>query len=174
MRGLVVGRFQPYHSGHHNVLVERAGELEHLTVAVGSSLKSHTSRNPFTAGERYRMIQGSLEAADVGNVAVLPIPDMHRNAIWVAHVESQVPPFDVLFTNNDLPQRLFREAGYEVEPLPFHDREEHEGTRIRRLMREDGDWEALVPDPVADVVREVDGPQRLRDVAGGEGPGEHR
>lgn len=174
MRGLVVGRFQPYHRGHHNVLVDKARELDHLTVAVGSSLKSHTPRNPFTAGERYRMIRACFDADDVGGVAVLPIPDMHRNAVWVSHVESQVPPFDVLYTNNALPHRLFEEAGYEVEPLTFHDRDTYEGTRIRELMREGGDWASLVPEAAADVIREVDGPQRLRDVAEGEGPGETR
>lgn len=172
MRGLTVGRFQPYHRGHHRVLVEKARELDGLTVAIGSSLKSHSLENPFTAGERYRMIRGCFDDADLPGVDVLPIPDMHRNAVWVAHVESQVPPFDVLLTNNDLPRRLFGEAGYEVEPLELHDRERYEGTRIRRLMREGGDWGSLVPDPAADVIREVDGPRRLREVAEGEGPGE--
>jgi nicotinamide-nucleotide adenylyltransferase len=174
MRGLVVGRFQPYHLGHHRVLTDQVRDLDHLTVAVGSSLKSHRPENPFTAGERLEMIQGSFRQADVDDVTVVPIPDMHRNAVWVAHVESQVPPFDVLLTNNELPKRLFSEAGYDVEPLPFHDRDTYEGTRIRELMREGGDWASLVPDPVADVIRDVDGPERLRDVAEGEGPGEQR
>lgn len=172
MRGLVVGRFQPYHSGHHRVLCERARDLDHLTVCIGSSLKSHSRRNPFTAGERYRMIRDSFAEAGLDDVDVLAIPDMHRNAVWVSHVESQVPPFDVLLSNNALPQRLFEEAGYEVEDLPFHERETYEGTRIRDRMIEGGDWEELVPEPVAEVVRDVDGVARLRDVVEGEGPGE--
>lgn len=172
MRGLTVGRFQPYHRGHHQVVTDQAGDLDALTVVIGSSLESHTPQDPFTAGERLRMIRRSLDADGVEDVTVLPVPDVDRNALWVSHVESQVPPFDVFLSNNGLPRRLFAEAGYEVRDLPFHQREKYEGTRIRRLMREGGDWEPLVPDPTADVIREVDGPERLRLVAGDDTAGE--
>ncbi len=163
-RGLVVGRFQPFHRGHLEVVQDVAQGFDALILGIGSSQESHTRENPFTAGERYLMIRRALRDAGVGNVEIIPIPDLHRNALWVRHVETLVPPFDVFFTNNGLPKRLFEEAGYQVRPLPFHERDRFSGTRIRRLLREGGDWEPLVPKAVARTIKQVDGPARLQDV----------
>jgi nicotinamide-nucleotide adenylyltransferase len=43
-------------------------------------------------------------------------------------------------------------------------REEFEGTEVRSRMETGGDWRSLVPDPVVDVVEEIDGIGRIRQV----------
>lgn len=174
VRGLVVGRFQPFHLGHLEVVQDVANGFDTLFVGIGSSQVSHTRENPFTAGERFLMIRRALNDADVGNAEVIPIPDLNRNALWVRHVESLVPPFDVFFTNNGLPKRLFQEAGYEVRPLPFHERERYSGTRIRDLILEDGPWKDLVPPAVTEVIREIDGAARLRAILQSDTPQDGR
>lgn len=171
-RALLVGRFQPFHLGHLEVARGILEAHDSLVVGIGSSEASHTAVNPFTAGERVEMIHDALAEADLPQHLLVPIPDIHRNALWVRHVESLVPRFDVLYSNNGLPRRLFAEAGYEVRGLPFHHRNRFSGTRIRHLMETDGDWEPLVPSSVARVVREVDGPQRLRDIHASDRPAE--
>lgn len=167
-RGLFVGRFQPFHLGHLDVARRLAARHEELLVAVGSANVSHTDRNPFTGGERVEMVHAALREAGVGNALALPVPDVGRNAVWPAHVASLVPSFSVLYTNNPLMARLFEEAGHEVRPAPYHERARYEGTRIRRLMLEGGDWRALVPPAVARVVDECAGVERMRALAGGE------
>ena len=160
-RALVVGRFQPFHLGHLQAVRRVAAEVEEVVVAIGSADASHTLDNPFTAGERLEMVTAALREAGVANALVVPVPDLNRNPLWVAHVRSLVPRFQVVFTNNALPAQLFREAGHEVRPLPFVERERLEGRRIRRLMLEKGEWRALVPPPVARIVDEVEGEARL-------------
>jgi nicotinamide-nucleotide adenylyltransferase len=44
-------------------------------------------------------------------------------------------------------------------------REELKGSEIREQMLEDGDWREHVPEPVREVIDEIDGIQRLRTVA---------
>jgi nicotinamide-nucleotide adenylyltransferase len=44
-------------------------------------------------------------------------------------------------------------------------REEWEGTEVRGRMRNDGDWESLVPAAVAEVVHESDGVSRIQQVS---------
>ena len=61
-RGLIVGRFQPYHAGHHNSVKKILQEVDELVIVVGSSDNSHTVPNPFTAGERIEMISCCLKA----------------------------------------------------------------------------------------------------------------
>ena len=141
-----------------------ASQHDQLVLGVGSANVSHTVANPFTAGERLEMIQGALKDALVTHVTVVPIPDVGRNALWVAHVASLVPRFRVAHTNNPLPARLFREAGYEVAPVPFFDRVKYEGTRIRQEIAKGDHWKTLVPAAVAKVIAEVDGPARVREL----------
>ena len=163
-RGLFIGRFQPMHLGHLDVVKRLAARHDEVLVAVGSANVSHTPTNPFTGGERVAMIHAALREARLANALVLPLPDVGRNAIWVSHVASLVPRFRAVYTNNPLPARLFREAGYEVHPAPFHERARYEGSHVRRLMLEDGDWDALVPPAVARLVRDEKLVERLRDL----------
>ena len=164
-RALLIGRFQPFHRGHLEALQRIAGEFDRVVVGIGSAQESHTLKNPFTAGERYLMMEAALDEAGVANVRLVPIPDMNRNAVWVSHVRSLVPPFDVFFTNNSLPRRLFEEAGFAVHSIPFVTRDRLEGTTIRRLMLTGGAWEELVPPATARVIRDLGGIERLRILA---------
>lgn len=163
-RGLFLGRFQPLHRGHLAVAQRLARQHDELVVAIGSAQVSHTASNPFTAGERLEMVYAAFRDEGPRNTIVIPLPDVGRNSVWVAHVRSYVPAFGVLYTNNPLMTRLFQEAGQKVAPSPFHDRERYEGTRIRRLMAEGGDWRALVPPAVARVIDACDGERRVRDI----------
>jgi nicotinamide-nucleotide adenylyltransferase len=76
------------------------------------------------------------------------------------------PPFGVVYSNNPLIVRLFEEEGAEIRKSPMYERERFSGSEIRRRMREGGKWRSLVPDAVEDVVDEVNGVQRLRDLDG--------
>lgn len=174
-RGLFIGRFQPPHVGHVESMKRLASQHDELIVGVGSANVSHTPANPFTGGERVEMLLGALRDAGVANAVVIPIQDVGRNTLWVAHVASLVPRFSVVHTNNPLPARLFAEAGYKVAPVPFFDRARYEGTRIRALLaKDDPEWRALVPPTVARVIADVDGAARVRDLAHPDGVVEGR
>ena len=60
-RGLIVGRFQPYHFGHHVAIKKIIDDVDELIIVVGSSKESHSRKNPFTAGERIEMIVTALK-----------------------------------------------------------------------------------------------------------------
>lgn len=143
-------------------------EVDEVVVVVGSAQKSHSLRNPFTAGERVSMITKTLEDRET-TVYAIPVEDLNRNAVWTTHVRSMCPPFDVVYSNNPLIVRLFEEEGTEVRENVLFERDRYSGKEIRRRMLEDEDWRSLVPDAVEDVIDEVDGVQRLRDLDGDDG-----
>ncbi|KTG24762.1 nicotinamide-nucleotide adenylyltransferase [Haloferax profundi] len=161
MRGFYIGRFQPYHNGHHRMVEEIASEVDELVLGIGSAGDSHSPRNPFTAGERIMMVNKAVSNFDITTYAV-PIEDLDRNSVWVSHVQSMSPAFEVAYSNNPLVIQLFKEAGVEVRQSPMFNREVLEGTEVRQRMIEDRDWEALVPDEVADVVHEIGGIERIQ------------
>ena len=163
-RALFLGRFQPFHLGHLDVVKRLAREHAEVVVAIGSAQVSHTQSNPFTVGERLEMVHAACKDAGLTNVIVVPLPDVGRNSVWVAHVKSFVPSFSALYTNNPLMARLFLEAGIKVLPAPFHAREKYEGSRIRALMQAGGEWRALVPAASARVIDACDGVKRVKDI----------
>jgi nicotinamide-nucleotide adenylyltransferase len=171
MRGFFIGRFQPYHMGHHRVVERIAEDVDELVLGIGSAGESHKPDDPFTGGERVMMLTRATQKLDIVTYAV-PIEDIERHAVWVSHVQSMCPAFDVAYSNNPLVVRLFEEAGVEVRNSPMHNRDVLEGTRIRERMIAGGDWEELVPPAVAGVIEEIDGVNRIQQVAASDSNGE--
>ncbi|MEM0215401.1 MAG: nicotinamide-nucleotide adenylyltransferase [Archaeoglobaceae archaeon] len=167
MRGLFIGRFQPYHLGHHEVVKKILEEVDELIIGIGSAQESHTLENPFTAGERIMMISRAIdELGTRKKVYIIPLEDIYRNSLWVTHICSMVPPFEVVYTNNPLVYRLFKEANFNVVKTGMINRHEYHGTEIRKKMLEGDDWEKFVPKAVVEVIKEIGGIERIREIAG--------
>ncbi len=158
---LIIGRFQPFHNGHLEVLKKIFSECSHVTIGIGSAQYSHTSSNPFTAGERYLMIADTLRSEGFDNFYIVPVEDLNRYALWVSQVVSMCPPFDVVYSNNPYTRRLFFESGYEVRDSPLYNRTEYSGTEVRHRIKDGGDWESLVPEKIAEIIRNIDGVSRI-------------
>lgn len=158
---LVIGRFQPLHNGHMEVIRKCAEESDHLTIGIGSAQYSHTTENPFTAGERYLMVEETLRSEGFKDYSIVPIEDLNRYSVWVAHVTSMCPPFTKVYSNNPLTKRLFSEAGYKVEASPLYNRSVYSGTEVRRRIMNGEDWRSLVPRQVAEVIDKIDGEGRM-------------
>ncbi len=141
-----------------------AKDVDELVIGIGSAQRSHQSNNPFTAGERVMMIRHALEDTDIHHYAV-PIDDLEQNAIWVSYVVSRAPPFDIAYTNNPLVVQLFTEAGIKVRQPPMYHRDQYSGTEIRNRMLANKEWKHLVPPSVGEVIEEIKGVQRLKNVS---------
>jgi nicotinamide-nucleotide adenylyltransferase len=165
-RGLYVGRFQPFHTGHLNSIRNVLKEVEELVIVIGSAQYSHNINNPFTAGERLVMIRRALKEAkiDDSRLWVVPVPDVHLHMLWLSALEGYTPRFDVVYSNEPLTRRLFTEAGYKVKSIRFFERKLYTSTLIREKMLKDESWTTLVPKSVADFITEIDGVNRLRDL----------
>ncbi|MCL4332871.1 MAG: nicotinamide-nucleotide adenylyltransferase [Candidatus Thermoplasmatota archaeon] len=168
MRALVIGRFQPFHNGHLEMVRTILKEAKSIIVGIGSAQYSHTLKDPFTAGERHLMISATLEESKIYDFYLVPIEDVNSNPLWVAHVESLTPKFDKVYTNNPLVRRLFKEKGYNVESVSLMNRTRWSGTKIRGKMLNGGEWRSDVPPQVSKIIAEIDGVQRIRDLADGD------
>jgi len=166
-RGLFIGRFQPFHRGHLKAVHWILDKVDELVIAIGSAQYSHTLQNPFTAGERLEMIRASLidDRIDLSRIITVTIPDIHVHSLWVKLVVSLSPRFHVVYSNEPLTRRLFEEEGFNVEAIPFFDREIYSATEVRKRILEDRDWRNLVPDAVARLIDEFKGVERIRNLA---------
>ena len=167
LRGLYVGRFQPPHRGHVEVIKNIMGEVDELIIVIGSAQLSHTFENPFTAGERVYMLREAIKEAgvDLSRVYIIPIPDIAMNHVWPRYVTLFTPEFHVVYSGNPLVRRLFQEARFEVRTHKMISREKYSGKYIRRLMlRDDPKWKDLVPPAVAKIIEEIGGVERIKEV----------
>jgi nicotinamide-nucleotide adenylyltransferase len=165
-RGLFVGRFQPFHMGHLAVIMDILEEVDEVVIVIGSAQYSHRTDDPFTTGERLTMIHHALNEARVPleRCWIVPVPDVHRHMLWAAEVVGYTPKFDVVYANDPLTSRLLKEAGFKVQPCPFHKRELYSATEVRKRMLEGKSWETLVPKSVVAYINEIDGVQRLQEL----------
>ncbi|MDP1551612.1 MAG: nicotinamide-nucleotide adenylyltransferase [Methanobacteriaceae archaeon] len=164
MRGLLVGRMQPVHQGHLQVVKSILEQVEEVIICIGSAQLSHTIKDPFTGGERVMMLTKALSENGIpaSRYYIIPIPDIACNSIWVSHVKMLTPPFNKIYTGNPLVQRLFMEEGYQVTIPPLFYRDTYSGTEVRRRMIEGENWESLVPSSVKDAIYEIEGVERLQ------------
>jgi nicotinamide mononucleotide adenylyltransferase len=115
--------------------------------------------NPYSYGERLLMVKAA--AADLGlesdRVHVIPFP-VNEPELWPAYVPDGVTQFIRLFSTwgGEKLDRL-REAGYEVVILDEGAEKELSGTQVREALRSGGNWQVLVPDGVARVLRGLEG-----------------
>ena len=160
-RGLILGRFRPFHFGHLELIKEMIkGGIEPL-ICIGSAQHSHTDENPFTAEERKEMIETIMKNMNC-KYNIFEIPDINNYDLYVSHLEKFVPVFDCVYSGNPLVQRLFGNAGYEIVKLEMLNRVVWEGSAIRLAMKEGGDWESAVPNHIVEIIRRIDGTERLK------------
>ena len=167
VRGILIGRMQPVHNGHMEVIKRILEEVDEIVIGIGSAQLSHEVKDPFTAGERVVMMNQALAEIDVdpSRYYIIPMQDINFNAIWVSHVKMLTPPFSIVYSGNPLVKQLFAEEGYEVRQPPLYDRIHLSGTEVRRRILEDKNWQELVPKATADLLKEIDGVNRLKNLS---------
>jgi len=169
-RGLMTGRFQPFHNGHLALAKQILAECDELVIVIGSAQFNFIDKDPFTAGERVLMIHEALKETkvDVSRCYVIPLANDDNNARWVAYLRSMVPPFDVLYSGNDFVKHLAtsQDRKVAVKSPKFAKKEEFNGTNIRRLMLSGRQWMQLVPPAVARVIGQIGGIERMRVLVG--------
>ena len=163
-RGLFVGRFQPYHLGHHNALINALEMVDEMIVVVGSPKESFQQENPFTAGERIEMIGLALTESGISDKCyIVPVADIDEYALWTQRIKSYCPTFDVVFTNNPLVKELFEANEYKVEKMVSNNKE-IDSTRVRKKILKGKSLEGLVPKSVEEFMRKIKAQKRLNSI----------
>lgn len=167
VRGILIGRMQPVHNGHMAVIKQILNEVDEIIIGIGSAQASHELKDPFTAGERIVMMSQALAEKDIdpSRYYIIPMQDINFNAIWVSHVKMLTPPFSIVYSGNPLVKQLFSEEGYEVRQPPLYDRKHLSGSEVRKRILNDDDWQELVPKAVVDVINEINGVERLKNLS---------
>lgn len=161
MNGLLIGRFQPFHKGHLAAVNFGLSQVESLWIGIGSSNKSNEKRNPFSADERKAMILSSLDKSTLNRIRVFYIPDINDHDKWTHHIDSIVPKYDIVFSNDDFTTTLYQKRGIKVIQVPLLQRDVISGTNIREMMAMGKNWMELVPEETKKILLKIDAERRL-------------
>jgi len=163
MRGLMMGRFQPFHLGHLDLVRQILDECDEVIVAITSSQFNYLEKDPFTAGERIEMIHNSLKesALDLNKIFVVSLENQFNIATWVSYLKSALPSFDKVYSGNDYVALLLSDSGIDVAKPVFLDRAQFHATKIRNMIITDENWKDLVPNAVYELLVKIKAKTRL-------------
>ncbi len=172
--GLFTGRFQPLHNAHLKCMLKILEEVENLVVGIVNPDPKDTiefreftqEKNPFTFWERYRMVHESLEevGTDMSRVYIVPFyppllyaDDKTERFVPKSNVTVYIPAKDE-FDRQKIEE--MNKRGWDVRALEVT--EDMSSTEIRRRIYTGEEWESLVPEAVAKIIKEVDGINRIK------------
>ncbi len=161
MNGLLVGRFQPFHLGHVDAIKFALDKVENLWLGIGSSNRSLEKNNPFSADERKKMIQSSIDSGISKKIQIFYIPDLEDHKKWIENIDEIVPKYDMVFSNDEMTHHLYSKRNMKVISIPFTNRDELSGTNIREKIQSGQNWDHLVPEGTKKTLETIGAKDRL-------------
>lgn len=124
-----------------------------VIIGIGSSERSGTEEDPFTAQERKEMIQEALQDEDIiptFDINFIEVPDMDDDGEWADTCVDLSKGVDVVWTGNDWTKECF---DGKVEIKDIKEVPGISSTDIRQMIKDgDADWKTKVPKAVQKAI----------------------
>jgi len=85
-----IGRLQPYHLAHHQMVQQALTLADRVVLVMGSAFRARDPKNPFKWQERRDMVQVCFTPEDAQRIAFAPVKDYYEDEQWVAAVRGEV------------------------------------------------------------------------------------
>jgi nicotinamide-nucleotide adenylyltransferase len=176
--GFFWGRMNPPHKGHIRLIKKILERVDNLIIVVGASQYENTKRNPFSGYERKKMFEAYLkeEGVDIDRVMIIPLPDIEASIEKaVRYVIRNVPRFNVAFSTHELKEqrdwtkdevdRIFAEEMKKrnIRIVKFRRTGTLSSTKIGDAIAYGNEWEHLTGKSVAEIIKGLDGINRIKD-----------
>ncbi len=156
---LYIGRFQPFHKGHADAILQILEDIKHnnvsddsiqkynIFIGIGSAETNFTESNPLTSGERFEIINEacseilatflenntSINTTDI-TFHIVPIRNINHYALWPQHVQQYLPEIDTLYSGSPLVIQLWENSFLHKKTVQIKKRIDISGTKIRNLL----------------------------------------
>ena len=163
--GILVGRFQPVHRGHVQAIEFALKNSDKLFIVIGSSEKSNQKRNPFSFEERKKMIELAINEKELqDNISIIPINDANNHTEWISSIKNTIGEYNLIFTNDELTEKLFKKDETRVINVPLLDRNILSATEVRKRLELDKEWKSLVIPEIANYLTEINAVERMKSI----------
>jgi bifunctional NMN adenylyltransferase/nudix hydrolase len=93
---VLIGRFQPLHSAHLEIIKRATALTDQLVIICGSANQPRTYKNPFTFDERARMIKDATRGLNMQVFVEPNIDTIYNDQAWAVRVQGIVSKYRVL------------------------------------------------------------------------------
>lgn len=140
--GVVIGRFQPFHTGHLKLIKKALKDCEKVLVLIGSCTKSPDYKNPLASATRRDMVLEVTHKLAGNDLYLLPIKDFPLDHEWVSEVIGYVNSFEedptlVTIYTSERDAEFYRTNFIYNLDVTLRDDVVVTGTDIRKEMYED-------------------------------------
>jgi nicotinamide-nucleotide adenylyltransferase len=142
-----IGRFQPFHKGHKNV-VEKYKD-KGLVLVIGSSEKSRTDENPLNVDERKEIIRECFPG-----ISIFEVEDRESDKEWKKEVLDKTEAEEII-SGNERVRKIFSNSKdvKAIDPDMLKP-DIYSGNEVRRRINSGGEWSYLVPECVREKLRD--------------------
>lgn len=98
-----IGRFQPFHIGHKNVIDAALEKADNVIILIGSSNVARSYRNPFLFSERAEMINLAYPEKIRDRLIIRPSEDVYNNQLWIKKTQETVQEVVLNHANREHP-----------------------------------------------------------------------
>ncbi|MBI4440932.1 adenylyltransferase/cytidyltransferase family protein [Candidatus Woesearchaeota archaeon] len=162
MKALFIGRFQPFHNGHLDVITQlKKVGITKVIIGIGTHTKGRTLKDPFTYEERVALMTPVLETTGM-RYAIYNIPDINDPPHYAAHVEKIVTEMDkntILVSGNPYTYDCFNHKYWVFMPP---EKETVHATQIREWIRNGSEWKKHMPKETASVLEKMSAGKLLK------------
>lgn len=166
MSALYIGRFQPFHLGHLDAVKQILKKEHFLIIGIGSAEDNYVPDNPFTASERYQMIEAALSEAKISKekYSIIPVRNILNYMLWPDHVDLIFPPYERVYTGSAIVRTLYKKQGKHkvievAKNLPIN------STEIRKKILTGKKWDHLLPKSVTALLKKWEAEERLTNIS---------
>lgn len=169
---LFVGRFQPFHNGHLDIINCILKKHQKLIIVIGSAEKAFEKENPLKASERKKIIEAALKEAAVrrAQFEIIPLKDLNDFPNWAPYILKNTPKIDTVYTGSKLVKDCFSgkysKTCKTYTPLIkikwIKKRIKVSGTEVREKIAKNKNWEKSVPKSTAKLLKKFKIAQRLK------------
>jgi len=98
----LIGRFQPLHNAHLEIIKRCTALTNQLIIVVGSAHQPRTYKNPFTFEERRQMIRRATAGLDLGIHIEPNVDTIYNDQAWAVRVQGIHSKYRVLGTRDGI------------------------------------------------------------------------
>jgi len=176
MKGIFIGRFQPFHNGHLSVCKEILKKTDKLVIAIGNpnnetnpsfvnepdeelkktiiNLRS-AEKNPWTLEQRKQMISKSLQEMGIHNFEIIPFYGYYTDGAGklgeVVDKQNSIIFLPMKDPHQTELKSLCEKLGWKVEILQVND--DLSATKVRDMIKNNENVSNLVPKAVYEMIK---------------------
>lgn len=144
-RGLLYGRFQPFHNGHLYLIKQALKQVKNLTIGIGSA-NIHDENNPLTFEQRKKIVEEVVVKEGVDKIInIVPLNDYYDDELWFKNTINKTGKLDVVIGNNNWTNNIFVNNNIFVLRIKYYKRILYEGLKIRELIKKKHSWQKRIP-----------------------------